>query len=277
MLSNKKLSWRAFTSLYMVISFVIMVITGLILYIAPPGRIANWTELTILGLTKGQWQALHTNFTFLFIIAGGFHIYFNWKPIVYYFRTRMAQTVKIRKETVLSVIAALMVFGLILANVPPFSSVMEIGEGFKDSWADTESEPPVPHAEEMTLQEFAKVTQTPLAVIITNLEYNGIKPVKETDVISDLAGRYNLSPQQIFKKISTHTNSQSAGFSQDSGFGRKTLSEVCENLQVPVDYALDRLARQNIKADPDLKLKDIADKNNIKPIELVAIIKGEKE
>ena len=78
---EKKFNRRAFISLYIVISFLIMTVSGLILFLAPPGRIANWTDLTIIGLTKSQWQTLHTVFTFLFVIAAAFHIYYNWRLI----------------------------------------------------------------------------------------------------------------------------------------------------------------------------------------------------
>ena len=65
---RKKFNWRAFNSLYIVYSFIILSLSGFVLFIAPPGRIANWTNLTILGFTKHEWQAIHIIFTFLFFI-----------------------------------------------------------------------------------------------------------------------------------------------------------------------------------------------------------------
>jgi len=37
------------------------------------------------------------------------------------------------------------------AGVPPFGTVMEVGEEIKNSWSTTTNEPPVPHAELMTV------------------------------------------------------------------------------------------------------------------------------
>ena len=65
---RKKFNWRAFNSLYIVYSFIILSLSGFVLFIAPPGRIANWTNLTIMGFTKHEWQAIHIIFTFLFFI-----------------------------------------------------------------------------------------------------------------------------------------------------------------------------------------------------------------
>lgn len=273
---QKKFSWRAFISLYIVLSFIVMIVTGIVLYIAPPGRIAHWVELTILGLTKEQWQALHTIFTFLFIIAGAFHIYFNWKPFKIYLRTRMQQKVKIRKELIWSAVLSFMIFGLVLADVPPFSTIIDLGEEFSDSWSDEESEPPVPHAEKMTLQEFAEVTQISLPEIISNLENNGIIPVDNTSIIGDLAEQFNLSPKQIYEKIAGNVPIKSATkLVQGSGYGRKTIAEICEILQIPIDVARENLAKKNIEAELSAKIKNIASDYDVLPIELVEIMKGE--
>lgn len=81
-------NWRSFLSVYMGFSFLIMTVTGIILYIAPPGRVAHWSNWTLAGLLKEEWQAIHTIFTFIFIAAGVLHIIFNWKPLLSYLRKK---------------------------------------------------------------------------------------------------------------------------------------------------------------------------------------------
>ena len=46
---------RGFVSLLTALSFLIMAVSGLILFIVPEGRIANWHDWRFLGLTKNQW------------------------------------------------------------------------------------------------------------------------------------------------------------------------------------------------------------------------------
>jgi hypothetical protein len=41
---KKKINWRSFTSIYMGFSFILMALTGIVLYIAPPGRVAYWSN-----------------------------------------------------------------------------------------------------------------------------------------------------------------------------------------------------------------------------------------
>ena len=58
---RKPFSWKPFTSFFILLSFVVLLLSGVVLYVAPPGRIANWTQWQF-GLDKEQWQALHTVF-----------------------------------------------------------------------------------------------------------------------------------------------------------------------------------------------------------------------
>jgi len=274
--NKKKFTLRAFISTYMVFSFFIMMFSGIILYIAPPGRIAHWTELTIFGFTKDQWQSIHTIFTFLFIIAGSFHIYYNWKPILAYFRTKMKEQFKVRKEMILSALFSLIVFSLVLANVPPFKTVMDFGEDFSNSWSDEESEPPVPHAEEMTLIEFAQVTSTDVNEIIKNLKNNGIVNAIGNSIIKDLAVENKTTPQQIYRKVNPESQSKTTSHVAGKfGYGRKTFAEVCDELQISQEKALANASKYNLKIDLNKKLKGIASDNDILPIELIKMIKGE--
>ena len=39
--TTKKFHWKVFVSFYVVFSFVALALSGIVLYVAPPGRIAN--------------------------------------------------------------------------------------------------------------------------------------------------------------------------------------------------------------------------------------------
>ena len=145
-----KFKWRSFTSLYITISFLVMIVSGAILYIAPPGRIVHWTHISILGFEKHQWQALHIIFTFLFVIASAFHLYFNWSVFISYLKDKLNKRYRLRRELFFSLVLTSGIFILILWDVPPFRDVIDFGESMKSSWSSEAAEPPVPHAEEMT-------------------------------------------------------------------------------------------------------------------------------
>jgi len=79
---------RKTTSLTMLISFVLLVLTSVILYIVPQGRVAYWPDWHLWGLSKTQWGNLHINLGFLFLLAGFLHLFYNWKPMMAYMKNK---------------------------------------------------------------------------------------------------------------------------------------------------------------------------------------------
>ena len=77
-MKQTKWSGRAFTSLLSLVSFIILSLTGIILYVEPHGRVAYWTKWRFLGLEKDQFGSIHVLASLLFLIAGGFHLYFQY-------------------------------------------------------------------------------------------------------------------------------------------------------------------------------------------------------
>ncbi|MDX1335263.1 MAG: DUF4405 domain-containing protein, partial [Gammaproteobacteria bacterium] len=87
-MKKNKQSSRSFTAFVVTWAFVILTITGIVLYIVPQGRVAFWTHWSLVGLGKEQWGDLHMIFGGVFIVAGVLHLWFNWKPFKKYFAER---------------------------------------------------------------------------------------------------------------------------------------------------------------------------------------------
>ena len=98
MSATRKFHWKVFVSFYVVFSFLALAVSGIVLYVAPPGRIANWSIWTLGALSKAQWQAVHTIVALLFIVAAGFHLYFNWKVLMAYLRSKLAEGLRMKWE-----------------------------------------------------------------------------------------------------------------------------------------------------------------------------------
>ncbi len=43
------------------------------LFVSPPGRVANWTNWSLVGLTKHQWGGLHIWFSTVFLFVAIVH------------------------------------------------------------------------------------------------------------------------------------------------------------------------------------------------------------
>ncbi len=273
-----RFSWRAFVSLYVTWSSIILLVSGIILYIAPAGRIAKWTHIPILGLEKSEWQAIHTIFSFILIIFAGLHLYYNWRPFTSYLRDRFKKTFALRKELTTSLLLTIVFFVLTLWNVPPFSTIMDLGEYFTESWETNVSEPPIPHAEELTIEELAKTIKQPADVLLKNLQENGIQAQKDM-VVKDVAKKYDLSPSELYEKmkISEPSKTSQTKSYAGRGFGRKSVEEICKELNIPLSIALDRLKAEGIETDGTILLRDLADRYNKTPMEIVEIIEKKEQ
>ena len=51
----KEIAWRRVASLLSLFLFVFAVLTGIVLYIVPPTRVANALAWTFLGFSKGEY------------------------------------------------------------------------------------------------------------------------------------------------------------------------------------------------------------------------------
>jgi len=60
---------------------------------------------------------------------------------------------------------------------------------------------------------------------------------------------------------------------QLQGLGRKTLREIATERGIEVSVLIEVLRKSNIKANPDDKLKAVAESNGKTPLEIAEIIK----
>lgn len=82
---------RKITSLTALLAFLVMLLTSVVLYVVPQGRVAYWADWRLWGLTKTDWGNLHIVLGFLFLITLGLHIYDNWKPMISYLKNKLKQ------------------------------------------------------------------------------------------------------------------------------------------------------------------------------------------
>ncbi len=274
-----RFSWRAFVSLYVTWSALILLISGIILYIAPAGRIAKWTHISLLGLEKEDWQAIHTVFSFLFVIAIGFHLFYNWKPFISYLKDRFKKVFALRKELYATTVVVVGIFVLTLWNVPPFSTIMDLGEYFTESWENEQNEPPIPHAEDLTIEELAKAVQLPVSQLINNLKKQNIEASPQM-IVKEVAEQHGLTPSELYEKMKVQPTQKTTSTSSlaGRGYGRMKLADICKDIDLPLNVALERLKQFGIEADGQSILRDLSDQYDKKPIDLLNIMqKGRLE
>ncbi len=264
---------RAFVSLLITIQGFIISVTGIVLYFAPPGRVANWSNWTLIGLTKTQWQAVHTIFSFLFVIFAGIHLYYNWKPFVNYIVSKVQKGIQRKGELVFASGISLIIFVMTVTNVPPFSTVMDFGAYLSDSWATEETEPPIPHAELMTLTEYIHQMDLEPSVVLNYLRLRKIDFFSTNATIQEIADANQMTPKELGEIIAAANNQKTPPL---PGMGRMKLKDVCQRLQIPLEEAIHRLKNKGIPVKEDQTLKEIADSVDEKPVDIFNQITGQE-
>jgi len=305
---NRKIqfNWRAFFSVLAGLSFLGMVFTGVILFVVPPGRIANWTGWTIIGLTKHQWIGLHDWFSIIFIVASVFHVYLNWKPLVSYFKNKVSKAFALRIEWAFALIICCFVFIGTIVEMKPFSSLLAWNENIKHTWDNSEKQAPIPHAELLSLTELSEqVRDLSLETILSNLKSRGIEVESADVVLGELAEAYNMTPAHLYDialgqdgpgrghgghseggrgfggpggRAQQHGDSQGdTGAEHEQGgvirgFGRMTLKLYCEQTDMDVNDAVKKLQDAGYKAGPDMTIRSIADSKGVHPSEIRTLL-----
>jgi hypothetical protein len=266
---------RKITSMTMLLSLLVLLLNSIILYVVPEGRVAYWADWKFFGLTKGDWSAQHTTVGVLFLLAGLLHIYFNWKPIAAYMKNR-ARQVKVFTGSfnVALVLTALFVIGTYY-NIPPMSTILDISESIKDSASVTYGEPPYGHAESSSLKMFATRENLDLEKSVELLRAEGLAFDGPQDTLKAIAKMNNRSPQQVYEIIKPalmvaepEQKAVAARFpdAPESGWGKKKLSETCDEYGLDVNRILRGLSDKGLVAEAEMSIKDIAAANNLEPM-----------
>lgn len=122
---------RSLVSFLIAWSFVAMIVTGIVLYLVPQGRVARMTNWSLLGLDKWQWGDVHIVFGVVFIIAGVWHLWLNWTPFMHYWAERTRNRWRIKPELLISIAMVATIAGLAVADLPPASWVSGLQDSLK--------------------------------------------------------------------------------------------------------------------------------------------------
>lgn len=285
-----KKSWhtRGLTSLLTLAGFLVMSITGLILYICPQGRIAYWTDWHLLGLTKTNWGDIHILSSLLFIIAGAFHIYFNWKPLMNYLQDKIRGGLKLKKEIALSTAATILVTLAGIYHIPPLSYLIDLNEAIKEAWViEKEYEPPFGHAELLSLKVFCKKVEIPYDKAVAELKAKGFVQVEPNLSLAEIAKANKTSPLGLYRvimKFEGQTAKPDSAPLPDAsrltpqnveekfggtGIGNKTIGELASKIGQDPAKVKSRLEAKGLKVEPGLSLKSLAAKNGLAALELL--------
>lgn len=273
---------RKATSLTAALSFILMVLTSIVLFIVPHGRVAYWANWKLWGLTKTDWGDIHINLGLLFLIALLLHIYYNWKPLIAYLKNKARQLTVFTPEFNIALLVTIACVVGTYFSVPPFSWVIDLNGQVKDNGTATYGEPPYGHAELSSLQIFAKKMNLDVEKSMQMLEAAGYPAANADMTLHAIADKYNRSPQQIYEVIQSATivppsSEKSAGLLPEDpqpGTGNLTLDQFCTRHGLDMANVIQGLAGKGIETSGELTLKEIASRSQSSPTDIYEHIKA---
>ncbi len=207
MKDKRPLSGRAVVSLLVVWAFLISGITGLVLYIEPHGRVAYWTNWCFLGLGKNQWDGIHVISSWLFVLVGALHLYFNWKPFLGHLRTKVFRNIRLRGELIIASAVALFIVLSGIWGLPPLRYVLDLNEHIKNSWVKTDNDnPPFGHAEMLSLRSLSRKMEIDLEPALAMLQQRGIDVSSTDETIAAIAEKNGITPAEVYEIINRFEN-----------------------------------------------------------------------
>lgn len=273
---NKKFNLRSFTSFALVISTIIMSWSGFILYIAPPGRIANWGTWKLMLFTKAEWQALHTIFSYLFFILVIVHLFFvNWKTFLTYFKSKLKAGLNRKWELIAASLVSIIIFIGTLRNWTPFEPVMAFGEKVKESWDADFQSPPLLHMEIYTLEQISpSLDSIPPGRLLKALQDNKINVSSTDKSLKEIAADNNTTPSALYNILLTLQTNKQTGKSSEipQGAGRFTVAAAAKSSGKNVEELLRKLKEKGIEATEETTMKTIAEKLGVTPREVYEML-----
>jgi len=276
---------RGLTSFFTLFGFLIMSITGLVLYVMPAGRVAYWITWDFFGMSKTDWDNIHILSSILFIVAGAFHTFFNWKPLMNYFKERMKTGIRLRLELLIaSVLSVWVIVGAIWPH-PPLSYLLNLNAWVKTTWiAHDDYEPPFGHAELLSLKTFATKMDIDLSQAEQELTANGIIFAGADETLEAIGKKNGISPMNLYllikkfepapqpEKLKSYTPESIEVEFAGSGIGAKSIAAVCERLGLDKSIAISRLKTAGLSTDLEQTMRSVAQASKTDPIEIMKVL-----
>lgn len=137
---KRPLNKKGLMTLLLFLSSLIISFSGIVLYISPKKYAPIWTKGLLWGLEKDQWKEIHTVVSVLFIIVAIVHLYLNWRIFRNYIKSQIKTGLNLRRELAIACLIVAIFVGGTIMEVPPFHTIIEAREIFKDYFKKYENQ-----------------------------------------------------------------------------------------------------------------------------------------
>ncbi len=130
---------KPFITFFTLFMFLTMALSGLSVYFAPRGKIANWSDWSFLSINRLVWIDIHLTVSIIFIVLILFHLINNRKCLKGYIVSRMSGKLKLKRELFIASILVIYIVISAIYQIPPISYINELRYYLKNNhWSAQE-------------------------------------------------------------------------------------------------------------------------------------------
>jgi hypothetical protein len=204
----------------------------------------------------------------LFILVVVLHLFFNWKVLLGYLRLSRIPGLRLKRELAAAVLLGVLLVLGTLAGVPPLGNILELREDLKNYWERTSTLAPLPHAEELRLDELARQLDLPAEDVVTALEEEGFTEADPTQPFVEIAEANAVAPRDLYRTLrAKHPSTRFLESRNGSGrgMGRMNLGEFSTSQNVSLDRLIAILKMRGVVANASTSLRQIASSLDMRP------------
>ncbi len=236
---NNNFNSRQFVSVLLSFIFIALILSGIILFLVPSGRIAHADHWQIMGLSKDDWADVHLVFSLFFLIGIVFHVIYNFSCFLHYFKSHITKKLAFRKEWVLAFLGFALILLLSLSTVWPFGNLQTWRDYFRQEYWENSA------------------TQSAKGRHQANIETG------------------KRQHEQASLQNETHHSEAEHEAHQGKGFGRMSMNDALKEAGVSYTLAEERLKTAGYtEFSKDESLRKISARKGQTPHELFDIIAG---
>ncbi len=188
---------RATTSLVLLFSGIVLLVSSIILFIAPPTHVGHFSSWRMIGLGRCQWNLVHIMSGLLFVLASLIHAWINWNPVRAYLG-RKGDGTPFRWTVVAAGVLTVYICAGSLAGLPPMRQFVDGLRMIKGMHVRTYGVPPYGSAERAELREVIRFMGWNEKECLAALKEKGFHVASAQQSARDVAGSNNATVGSVF-------------------------------------------------------------------------------
>ena len=158
-------------------------------------------------MDKQHWEAVHTVFVLLALVTALVHLWYNWKPLINYVRSKASlilpsgRRVPLVREFLAASAVASVVLCAAIMQWQPLALLIDLRSDIKDGKYALSAPPPVADADRMSILALCEATGMSEQSVAEKARTHGIAAEDLSLTLGAIAEKHSLSPEGLYQRL----------------------------------------------------------------------------